>query len=255
MDSSQTSDIVKDQPQNIYDDPGFFASYKDLRLNDTGLNGALEVPAIRRLLPDLYGKHVLDLGCGFGDFARYARDSKAASVTAVDVSAKMLDEARRLTDGSGISYIHCAIEKYDAGLNRFDLVVSSMALHYVADYRSVVLRVFRALRSGGRFAFSVEHPVCSANPVGWILNEHGQEQYWPLDRYQEEGKRKTRWFIDGVLKYHRTVTTYVGTLLAAGFQLEFLDEPQPIAEAIAKRPELQLHCRRPPVLMLVCFRP
>jgi len=60
-------------PQNIYDNQQFFEGYKHLRDQDTGLNGALEVPAIRPLLPDLSGKRVLDLGSGFGGFARYAR--------------------------------------------------------------------------------------------------------------------------------------------------------------------------------------
>jgi SAM-dependent methyltransferase len=255
MTDSKSNVMADNRPQNIYDDPVFFAGYKDLRQNDTGLNGALEVPALRRLLPDLHGKLVLDLGCGFGDFARYARDSGAASVMAVDVSASMLDEARRLTHDSGIAYLHCAIEDYVPEQNSFDLVVSSMALHYIADYRSVVLHTFSALRSGGRFIFSVEHPVCTANPVGWVPDERGQEKYWPLDRYQEEGERSTQWFVHGVLKYHRTIAAYVDTLLAAGFRLEYLDEPQPTTEAMETRPELQLHCRRPPVLLLVCTHP
>ncbi|MBL3586564.1 class I SAM-dependent methyltransferase [Rhodovulum sulfidophilum] len=84
------------RPQNVYDDPVFFNGYKKLRQNDTGLNGALEVPALHALLPNLSGKSILDLGCGFGDFARYARGAGAHSVTAVDLSQKMISEAERL---------------------------------------------------------------------------------------------------------------------------------------------------------------
>ncbi|WP_207393065.1 hypothetical protein [Providencia sp. M-27] len=65
--------------QNIYDDPIFFKNYQALRVNDTGLNGIMEEPALRALLPDLKGKIVLDLGSGFGDFARYAH-SKCGGV-------------------------------------------------------------------------------------------------------------------------------------------------------------------------------
>jgi 2-polyprenyl-3-methyl-5-hydroxy-6-metoxy-1,4-benzoquinol methylase len=81
---------MADAPQNIYDDPDFFAGYRDLRASDGGLNGALEVPALLRLLADLAGADVLDLGCGFGDFARLARARGAASVTGVDISERML---------------------------------------------------------------------------------------------------------------------------------------------------------------------
>jgi ubiquinone/menaquinone biosynthesis C-methylase UbiE len=140
-------------PQNIYDDPAFFAGYKNLRQNDTGLNGILEIPAIRRLLPDLHGAVVLDLGCGFGDFARYASESGARFVTAVDVSVKMLEQAKQLTTHSNISYLHCAIEDYAPEPQSFDLVVSSMTFHYVADIQAVFRRLFVALQPGGNCVF------------------------------------------------------------------------------------------------------
>jgi len=71
--------------QNIYDDPQFFEGYQKLRDGDTGLNGAVEEPAIRSLLPNLHGLRVLDLGCGFGDFCRFARANGALSVVGVEV--------------------------------------------------------------------------------------------------------------------------------------------------------------------------
>ncbi len=53
-------------PQNIYDDPVFFAGYSELRRTERGRNAALEQPALERLLPRvLDGLRVLDLGCGF----------------------------------------------------------------------------------------------------------------------------------------------------------------------------------------------
>lgn len=242
-------------PQNIYDDPTFFAGYKSLRQNDTGLNGALEVPAVRQLMPDLRGCTVLDLGCGFGDFARYAREAGAASVTALDVSSKMIEEAKRLTKDPTINYLQCAIEDYIPQPERFEVVVSSMALHYIADYRSVLPRLFVGLRPGGRFVFSVEHPVCTASPVGWIANEGNQNQYWPTDQYEEEGPRRTKWFVDNVIKHHRTVASYVNSLLETGFVLNRLVEPAPAVAMLISRPDLTIHRRRPPILILACSRP
>lgn len=242
-------------PQNIYDDTAFFAGYKALRQNDTGLNGALEMPALRRLLPDLKGRHILDLGCGFGDFARFARERGAASVMAIDVSRRMLEEAARLTDDPAITYLRSSIEDYAPDRQAFDLVVSSLALHYVADYATAVRRVFGALKPGGRFVFSVEHPICTANPVGWVLDESGRPHHWPVDHYLQEGRRDTRWFVDGVIKYHRTLQTYVDTLISAGFRIEHLGEPMPTAEALASRPALQSECRRPAFLLLAAMRP
>ena len=52
--------------QNVYDDPAFFAGYSQLDRQVRGLDGAPEWPAIRAMLPDMSGKRVVDLGCGFG---------------------------------------------------------------------------------------------------------------------------------------------------------------------------------------------
>jgi SAM-dependent methyltransferase len=242
-------------PQNIYDDPKFFEGYKNLRQNDTGLNGALEIPAVRALLPDLSGYHVLDLGCGFGDFARYARAKGARSVTALDVSERMIAEASRLTTDDNIAYRHSSIEVFSSPRKSFDLVVSSLALHYVDDYAALTNRVFEALKSEGRFIFSVEHPVCTANPAGWIRDPDGISLHWPLDQYQNEGARNTSWFVDGVIKFHRTVATYVNALIAAGFRLDHLGEPKPVEKLLDERPSLDETLRRPPFLVLAATKP
>jgi len=234
--------------QNVYDDPEFFAGYKALRQHDSGLNGALELPAIRALLPQLSHLNVLDLGSGFGDFARYARAQGAAHVAGIELSTLMLAEAQRLTDDPGITFQHISMEDFAVDDNSYDLAVSSLALHYVKDYSGICRKVFHALKPGGYFIFSVEHPVCTAWPVGWITTETGE--HWPLDNYHDQSIRHTQWFIDDVVKYHRTTENYVNTLLNSGFTLRTLAEPQPTKEALAQRPELMKHCRRPPFLIL-----
>jgi 2-polyprenyl-3-methyl-5-hydroxy-6-metoxy-1,4-benzoquinol methylase len=246
---------VNSSRQNIYDHPRFFEGYRALRQDDTGLNGALEVPALRALLPDLAGKNVLDLGCGFGDFARYAKDQGARSVTALDVSERMIAEAKRLTTDDAIVFVCGAIEDFATGSETFDLAVSSMALHYVKDFEAVARRVFDALKPGGCLILSVEHPICTANPAGWIRDQQGKALYWALDRYQEEGERKTSWFVDCVVKFHRTTEAYVNTLISSGFRLCHLGEPQPQPSFLYTRPWLAETLKRPPVLMLAASRP
>ena len=81
-------------PQNVYDDPDFFERYSQFRRSREGLAGAPEWPALKGMLPPLAGLRVLDLGCGFGAFARWAREMGAESVLGVDLSEKMLARAR-----------------------------------------------------------------------------------------------------------------------------------------------------------------
>jgi SAM-dependent methyltransferase len=152
VNNDPTSPVTR-TPQNIYDDATFFEGYKLLRDGDTGLNGALEIPALHRLLPNLANLHVLDLGCGFGEFTRFAKTQGAASVTGVDISRRMLEEAILRTSDPSVTYLHGPIEQYAPAPCSFDLVVSSLALHYVEDYAALVERVFQGLRPGGRFLF------------------------------------------------------------------------------------------------------
>lgn len=238
--------------QNIYDNPEFFESYMRLRAKESGLNLVLEQPAFDSLLPDLRGLTVLDLGCGIGHFATKALDSGAAHVTGVDISRRMLEVASKRIRSPHVEFIQCAVEDYEIRENRFDLIVSSLCFHYVKNIAPVLREAYRGLKAGGQFVFSVEHPICTALLQGWITNEDGLRMHWPVDRYQEEGTREHRWFVDGVIKYHRTVETYINTLLDTGFAITRLLEPGPVERYIADRPDLVDDTRRPPFLLIAC---
>lgn len=142
--------------QNIYDDAGFFQNYSQLPRSQRGLDGAPEWPALRALLPPLAGAAVLDLGCGFGWFCRFAAGEGAAEVVGIDVSERMLARARAETSAAGVRYEQADLETYEPPGERFDLVYSSLAFHYLVDLPAVFARVACALKPGGRFVFSVE---------------------------------------------------------------------------------------------------
>src|SRR6516225_6792793 len=103
--------------QNIYDDEEFFAGYSRLRRSVEGLDGAPEWPALRALLPDLSGRNVLDLGCGFGWFCRWARQQGAAHVSGIDVSEKMLARGRAATPSSAITYTRADMDEVSCAQN------------------------------------------------------------------------------------------------------------------------------------------
>jgi len=240
--------------QNIYDHSQFFEGYRKLRESNSGLNDVLEQPALRGLLPRLEGQRVLDIGCGMGQFVAYCAQQGAKHVVGADISNKMIEYANQNNKGENTEFICSAIEDLQFENQSFDLIVSSLVLHYVKDYREVVSNIRRWLQIAGIFIFSIEHPmVTSQNPMqGWICNEQGEKVCWPVDHYGEEGMRKQSWFIDGVMKYHRKIATVVNELIEEGFQIERIEEPEATAEALAERPELAEHCRRPPFLLVKC---
>jgi 2-polyprenyl-3-methyl-5-hydroxy-6-metoxy-1,4-benzoquinol methylase len=90
--------------QNIYDYPTFFAGYATLPRSVEGLDGAPEWPALRAMLPDLNDLRVVDLGCGYGWFCRYAQQHGAREILGIDVSEKMLAQAAAMTYAPEILY-------------------------------------------------------------------------------------------------------------------------------------------------------
>src|SRR5690348_15992116 len=117
--------------QNIYDRPDFFAGYSRLARSIRGLDGAPEWPAILALLPDLAGRRVVDLGCGFGWFARFARQHGAAHVLGLDLSENMIARARRDTDDPQIAYRIADLDELALPQAAFDFAYSALALHYI----------------------------------------------------------------------------------------------------------------------------
>ncbi len=235
--------------QNIYDQDDFFGNYSQLRRSQEGLEGAPEWPSLRAMLPDLRGRAVLDLGCGFGWFCRWAREAGAASVKGLDVSEKMLARARETTSDSAISYAIGDMETLTLPVAAYDIVYSSLAFHYIADIRRLFAQIHDALAADGHFIFSVEHPLLTApSAPGWQNN--ADRRTWPVDSYLREGPRTTNWLAPGVIKHHRPLAKYLNTLIDLGFTLFHLEEWGPSDEQIAAWPSLDEERDRPTFLLI-----
>ena len=240
--------------QNIYDDPEFFAGYSRLGRSVEGLEGAAEWPALRALLPDLHGLRVVDLGCGFGWFCRWAREHGAAEVLGIDLSENMLARARADTTGSAITYRRADIEHVELPEGAYDVAYSSLALHYIENLAGLLATVYRALVPGGHFVFSAEHPIFTAPArPGWTVDADGRKS-WHVDSYLCEGPRRTDWLAEGVLKQHRTLGTYLNLLLRLGFVLSHVEEWGPTDEQITARPALADERQRPMFLLIAARR-
>lgn len=154
--------------QNKYDDETFFSAYQQMTRSVKGLEGAGEWHVFKSLLPELKDKIVLDLGCGFGWHCRYVREEQASSVIGVDISAKMLKRARELTNDPSIIYQQKPIEDIDFPNAQIDVVISSLAFHYVETFEAICKKIYDMLKPGGSFIFSVEHPIfTSRNEQDW----------------------------------------------------------------------------------------
>jgi SAM-dependent methyltransferase len=240
--------------QNIYDTAKFFEGYSQLNRSLYGLDGAPEWPAIRALLPGLSGARIVDLGCGFGWFARWARTQAAAYVLGIDLSANMLARAQAETADPAIEYVQRDLERLELPDNAFDLAYSSLAFHYIEDFGRLVRTVFHALVPGSHLVFTIEHPVYMApTQPEWLVKEDGRK-VWPLDSYFIEGNRVTDWLAKGVEKQHRTMSTTLNTLISSGFSIKHVEEWHPTPEHIVAHPDWAEELDRPLILLISAQR-
>lgn len=132
----------------------------------------------------------------------------------------------------------------------FDVVLSSLAFHYVKDFSELVKKISRWLAPKGAFVFSVEHPVfTSYGSQDWYYDENREILHFPVDNYYYEGRREAVFLGEKVIKYHRTLTTYIDTLLRNGLELKHLVEPQP-PKHMLELPGMKDEMRRPMMLLI-----
>lgn len=232
-----------------YDDQTFFTGYSEMRRFKEGPNGTGEWPTLIKILPDLIEKRVLDLGCGYGRYSMYAAANGAFQVLGIDPSKEMIDRAVQGRLFDNVEYRQMHIEDFDYPLGSYDVVFSSLYLHYIEDLNPVFCHVYQTLDWHGSFVFTIEHPVFTAfeSQKSFYERESG---HWDVDDYFIEGKRDTEVLGKKVIKYHHTLTTILQGLLQAGFSIKEVIEPQPTLNMIDRMPEMKDELRRPMILAI-----
>lgn len=179
--------------QNIYDNDSFYENFKKIRSDKINFNDVIETPIILKMLPDLYGKKVLDIGCGMGQHALQYSKMGALSVLGIDISEKMLAYARKNNCASNIEYKRMAFEELDDLEQKFDVITSSLAFDYVENFGSLMKQIYNHLNENGKCVFSMSHPISTAYDGTYdryTRTGTGERLYANLRNYGIEGKRK-----------------------------------------------------------------
>lgn len=206
------------------------AEWYDAYLREKPLYSEIVLPGMLDLVGDAAGQVVCDLACGQGFIAReLAR--RGAQVTGVDLSAKMLAIARRYEERAplGIRYLQTDAQQaptLDDGA--FGGATCSMALMPIPDLGAALRTARRILKPGGWLVFAITHPCYQTPHSQWVRRVDGRwarevsgyfaECYWTSTN--PSGVRGQ------VGEYHRTLSTYLNTLIASGFALEQMTEPR-----------------------------
>jgi SAM-dependent methyltransferase len=210
-------------------------------VRENAYNAHLEFPATSSLLPAVDGKRVLDAGCGTGVYSAWLVEH-GAEVVGVDVSEEMLAHARDAVPADApAEFVQGDLgEPLDfAADDAFDGVVSALALSYVADWDATFAEFHRVLAPGGFLVFSTGHPLDQFPPE----NDQG-ENYFEIERLSKD------WDVD-VPYYRRPFGEMVRPLLANGFRLDDVLEPQPTDAFREQRPERYEKEARYPVFICV----
>ncbi|MFC1685740.1 class I SAM-dependent methyltransferase [Nanoarchaeota archaeon] len=216
-----------------YDEVAEFYIKKRSDKSRLDYNRDIEIPAMMKMLGVVKGKKILDMGCGFGDKAPKLIKKGAKSYVGFDTSKELLKFAKRY-ENSQISFSVGAMGKklpYKSG--SFDLIFSSLAVHYVKNLKTVFTEANRVLRRGGLFVFSTQHPVYNMintnkrHLIGMKKVKGKRIVYG--DYFDESLKEYDMGKTAGILKiYPYTFQTFIKTSLNSGFEIVDYIDTKPI---------------------------
>ena len=199
------------------------------------------MPRMLEMLGDVSGKHILDLGCGEGGYARELK-RRGADIIGVDGSETLVRIAREraAAEGLSISFISAnANELKEITGSSCDLVLAAMSLMDVEDYPGAVREIARVLVNGGSLIMSITHPCFSARISQWERPPDNRHEllFFKVDNYFDREVWEdmiTRDFSAPVLRRHRPLQDYVQVLLREGFLLREFNEAEPTSDELKK---------------------
>jgi SAM-dependent methyltransferase len=216
-------------------------------------NGLLDLPMLEAC-GGVEGLRILDCGCGEGRFCRMLVERGAAYVLGLDLCQPLIEAASGLRSERDVYRV---ADVQDLGFieeETFDLAVSYLNQCDLPDFNANNREVLRVLRKGGRFIVANLHPMRSA--VGaWHRTPDGKKQHVMLDNYFDEGERRWRMLEVDFTNFHRSLSTYIGGFLDAGFSIGGIVEPTVTAERLTAYPELDDERRVPNFIIYILHKP
>ena len=242
--------------QNVYDNKTFSVAYDKMRKDDKGRNAndLVEIPNFRKLIPNVKEKKILDLGCGYGENDKYCRDLGAKEILGIDISEHMIKIAEKNNTDENIKYKVMAMEDISKIKEKFDIVISSLAFHYVKDYEKLIKDIYKVLKDNGILIFSIDHPLRIASKFEpWMKKNYTEingKWFLLVSDYNREGIREKEWNGVMVKKYHRNFSSLINGLVNSGFKIDKILEPIPDEESIKIIPKYINQYDRPYFLFI-----
>jgi SAM-dependent methyltransferase len=230
----------------------------------------INTPAFLKMLPDVARLRGLDVGCGEGHNTRLVAQ-RGAAMTAIDIAPTFIRHAMEAekSEPRGIRYHVASAQRMAFADRTFDFAMATMSLMDMPRQEAALAEVFRVLKPGGFFQFSISHP-CFTTPYRKLVRDaEGMELYVQLAGYYEPPDGEVEEWIfgasppearEGIAKFrtprfHRTLSGWMNLIIDSGFAIERLHEPYADEELAAREPYvrdtrlvgyfLHVRCRKP----------
>ena len=201
-----------------------FADAFDAHAQGSDYNALYDRPAVLELLGPVDGLSVLDAGCGSGLYAEALLEG-GASVAGFDASAKLVELARSRVGDRADLRVHDLNESFDwIADGTFDRAVMALVLHHLEHPLPALRELHRVLRDDGRLVVSTLHPTSDWLRLG--------------GSYFTDAMVDEIWQRDWLVRFRRApLQDIVADFASAGFVIESLVEPRPVATMASTNPE------------------
>ncbi|MFA5048094.1 MAG: class I SAM-dependent methyltransferase [Patescibacteria group bacterium] len=230
----------------------------NLRSGNNLAHKFLEKPAMYKKLPNLKGKTVLCIGCGTGEECEHLKSLGAKKVIGIDISPGLIEVAKK--SYSDLDFKVMDMEKISFTASSFDLVYSSLTMHYVKSWTKVLSGVKKVLKKNGVFLLSTHHPVKWGAGIDKTKNKStslmGYEKYESgecrvFGDYLTARKIDDIWFGEfRVSYYHRPLSDIMSDINKSGFYISDFLEPKPLKAAIKKKSNFYKRYMKIPMFMI-----
>jgi len=208
-------------------------------------NREIEQPLMYKLVPqNLKGKKLLDIGCGPGiHLKEYVL--RGADGVGIDISKEMITLAKK----------YCPEAKFEIGNienlqfkdESFDIVTASFILDHLKDLNKSITGIKRTLNKGGKFIFSVPHPISNMYPDWNEGSTTPTKSYFDTQEIIQNIAKSGNSFVD----YPRQLSEYINPFVNNGFILQKILENQPQESWKGKYKELNENAYKIPFLLFI----
>lgn len=238
--------------RNSYDSKDIFDKYAVLRKNPLSYNEIVEMPEMKRNLPDLKNKAILDIGCGMGHLIEHMGKYSTYNIMGIDLSSRMIDYCVSNYSFHNVEFKQGNFTDIDFN-QKFDVIVSSLVFHYFEDFNALCQKLSSIMNKDGTLLFSMEHPIVTAGKTPEITPGN---VWLKMDHYFEESERRMYWKgLDNTIdKYHHTIGTILNSLIQNGFTIEKITELGQSKEVFESYSEERIEklSHYPPFIMVKC---